>query len=199
MKAKEVLRLLGITRVTLSSYVKKGIIKVTKLPNGYYNYDDDTVYKFINGTERVNVIYARVSTYKQKNDLSRQINLLQQFCNKNNVKINNIYSEISSGIDLDRPQFSLLLNEVINNKIANIYISHKDRLTRLSFITLEAIFKKFGTNIIIMNKKNTKNDLDIFEELISMMHYFSTKLYSNRRKQKIDITKKDLELEFLKY
>ncbi len=50
-----------------------------------------------------------------------------------------------------------------------------------------------------MNKKNTKNDLDIFEELISMMHYFSTKLYSNRRKQKIDITKKDLELEFLKY
>ena len=120
MKAKEVLKLLGITRVTLMSYVKRGIIKAHKLPNGYYNYDSESVYMFLNGVHRYNVIYARVSTYKQKNDLIRQVNIIQKYCKSNDIKISNTFSEIASGIDLDRPQFSILLNDVIDNKIANI-------------------------------------------------------------------------------
>jgi len=47
MKSKEILKLLKISRITLSTYVKKGYIKVTKLPNGYYNYDDNSVYDFL--------------------------------------------------------------------------------------------------------------------------------------------------------
>ena len=47
MKAKEVLKLLGITRVTLSSYVRTGVIEATLLPNGYYNYHDHSVYAFL--------------------------------------------------------------------------------------------------------------------------------------------------------
>uniref|UniRef100_A0A6C0ECZ5 HTH merR-type domain-containing protein n=1 Tax=viral metagenome TaxID=1070528 RepID=A0A6C0ECZ5_9ZZZZ len=44
MKSKDVLRILGISRVTLWSYVKFGKIKVTKLSNGFYDYDDKSVY-----------------------------------------------------------------------------------------------------------------------------------------------------------
>ena len=57
MKSKEVLKLLNVSRVTLSLYVKSGLIKATKLPNGYYNYHSDSVYKLL-GKNRVNVIYA---------------------------------------------------------------------------------------------------------------------------------------------
>ena len=39
MKSKDALKLLNVTRVTLSSYVKNEFIKVTELPNGYYDYD----------------------------------------------------------------------------------------------------------------------------------------------------------------
>ena len=48
MKAKDVLNKLRVTRQTLTKYVALGYIKVTKLPNGQYNYDEDSVYSFLN-------------------------------------------------------------------------------------------------------------------------------------------------------
>ena len=194
MKAKEVLKLLNISRATLYNYTKNGKIKVQLLDNGYYDYDEVSVYKIIKKDPRINIIYARVSTYKQKNDLQNQINNITTYCKDNNINIDNTFSDIHSGIDLDRPNFNKLLDEVINNNIKNIYISHKDRLTRLSFKTIQSLFLKFGTNIIIINDKcNNCNDNEIFEELISLMHIFSTTMYSNRRKNKINIFKSDIE------
>ena len=59
MKANEVMKVLRISRPTLSKYVKEGIIKVTVLPNGRYNYDRDSVYAFLNkDIQRKIVIYA---------------------------------------------------------------------------------------------------------------------------------------------
>ena len=112
------------------------------------------------------------------------------YCNSNNIIYNKVYQEIDSGIDFDRPEFSKLVNDVINKKINTIFITYKDRLSRLSFLTLQNMFKQFGTTITIVNnnnKNNNKNiDNDLFEELISIIHLFSTKIYSNRRKKIID-------------
>ena len=49
MKSKEFLKLLQISRPTLTKYVKKGWIKTQTLPNGHYNYNDDDVYKMMMG------------------------------------------------------------------------------------------------------------------------------------------------------
>jgi len=107
---------------------------------------------------------------------------------------NNTYKEISSGLDLDRKEVSNLINDVIHYKIKTIFITNKDRLTRLSFRTLENIFNKFGTNIIVINDSDKDTDNEVFEELISLMHSFSTKMYSNRRKKKLTNMKNDLTL-----
>jgi len=183
MKSKEVLKFLNISRVSLCKYVKNGSIKVTKLDNGYYDYDDESVFKFAKKDVRYNYIYARVSTYKQKNDLDNQINLLNNYCTLNNIKIDNIFSEISSGIDFDRKEFSKLLSDVLSYKVNSIYISNKDRLSRLSFKTLENIFIKFGTSIVVVNdlEQFKSESEELLEELISLIHTFSTKMYSNRK------------------
>ena len=194
MKCKDVLNLLGISRVTLSSYVSSGKIKVTELHNGYYDYDKDSVFKLIKKDKRSNVIYARVSTYKQKNDLNSQIDELKKYCDKNNIKYESIYKDISSGIDLERKEFSILLQEVLNYKINNIYITYKDRLTRLSFFMLEELFMKFGTKIICIFEDAKDMDQELMDDIVSLLHIFSTKMYSNRRKKKIDLVKKDLTL-----
>jgi len=197
MKAKEVMKLLKISRGTLHNYTKDGILKVTKLDNGYYDYDESSVFKIIKKDARINVIYSRVSTNKQKIDLENQINKISNYCNDNNIQIDTVYSDINSGLNFDRSSFNKLLDDVIELKIKNIYITHKDRLTRLSFNTIKHLFNKFGTNIIeITNNKqsgNNSNDNEIFEELISLMHIFSTTMYSNRRKNKINIYKHDIE------
>jgi len=194
MKAREVMKLLGISRTTLYLYTKDGKIKTTKLDNGYYDYDEQSVFKIMKKDTRVNIIYARVSTYKQKKDLSNQIKYIQDYCTLNNIEISHTYSDISSGIDLDRTNFNKLLDDVINLKIKNIYISDKDRLTRLSFKTIQYLFSKFGVNIKVINTElNKSNDTEIFDELMSLLYVFSTSIYSNRRKRKLNIMEEDIK------
>jgi len=74
LKAKEALNLLRITRKTLHVYATTRKIIYRVMPNGYYDYNDEDVYKLLNrDVKRKTVIYARVATNKQKKDLENQI------------------------------------------------------------------------------------------------------------------------------
>ena len=99
----------------------------------------------------------------------------------------------------NRKDFNLLIDDVINGKINKIYISFKDRLTRFGFDYFKNMFAKYGTQIIILDKleESNKNFQDeLTEDLISIIHHFSMKLYSNRRNKFKEIEKiieKDLD------
>mgnify|MGYP000477513866 CR=1 FL=1 len=88
MKAKEVMKILNICRTTLYKYTKDGTLKSIQLDNGYFDYDEKSVYSLLKKDDRHDVIYARVSTYKQKIDLNTQISKIQTYCTENNIQIN---------------------------------------------------------------------------------------------------------------
>ena len=78
MNVRLALQLLGRNRRTLSRYVKEGKIRAIRLPNRTLNYNEDDVYSMTGKSKvRMNVIYARVSTYKQKKDLQNQIDNIE--------------------------------------------------------------------------------------------------------------------------
>lgn len=184
MKAKEVKRLLGITQQTLYNYNKMNKIKYTKLNNNHYEYDEDEVYRLIGKTEteRVNIIYSRVSLPKQKEDLLRQIERLLQYTITKGEKIDNQYSDIKSGMNFERDGLNTVINRVINNEIDKIFVENKDRLTRFGFELLVNLFKKFGTEIVVVNNIDSVNDeQELIDDLLSIIHYFSMKSYSHRR------------------
>lgn len=189
MKAKEVLRLLRISRQTLTKYVKDGVIKVETLPNGRYEYNEKSVYKFLNkDLKRKTYIYARVSTSKQKRDLENQIELLKQFCFTNGYVISGIYSDIASGINFEkRNDFFKMLDEIIDNKVERVVITYKDRLSRVGFDLFYHLFKKYNCEIVIMSEVGSEkiDSQEIFEEIVSLLHCYSMKLYSKRKIQKI--------------
>jgi len=182
MKAKKVLELTGIHRATLSRYVKEGKIRVTPLPNKTYSYNEDDVYSIL-GVEkkRKNVIYARVSTYKQKVDLANQEQVIEEYMNKNGVRVDKIYNDIKSGMTLDRKGFMKLLNDVQSNKIDTVYISYKDRLARLSYELVVKLFNKSNTRIHIVNQAVKSDEQELFEDLMQVIHGFSMKMYSKKR------------------
>ena len=79
LKAKEVLNLLHISRKTLHVYAKDGRIRYIVMPNKMYNYNEEDVYKILNkDVKRKTVIYARVSTPKQKDELQNHIEQMKQ-------------------------------------------------------------------------------------------------------------------------
>ncbi|MDU9788993.1 IS607 family transposase [Helicobacter pylori] len=183
MKSKEVLKILKISRVTLWKYVKSGKIRVKQEPNGYYIYNDSDVYSLA-GIEdgRLNVVYARVSTQKQKQDLQNQIENCISFINAKGISVDNIYSDIKSGMSLDRKGFMELLNAVMAFKIKAVYISYKDRLARLSYELVEKLFSDYGTKIIIINQcESISLEQELFEDIMQTIHSFSMKMYSKRR------------------
>ena len=189
MKANEVLKLLRITRPTLTKYVKQGLVKVEKLPNGRYEYDSESVYSFLNkDMKRKTYIYARVSTSKQKPDLNNQIELLKQFCFTNGYTISGIYSDIASGISFEkRNDFFKMLDDIIDNKVERVVITYKDRLSRIGFDLFYHLFQKYNCEIVIMSEVGSEklDRQEIFEEIVSLLHCYSMKFYSKRKIQKV--------------
>ena len=189
MRSKEASRILGVTNTTLQDYVKKGYIKAEKTPSGIYNYDEGSLYKFLNkDVVRKNYIYARVSSSSQKKDLDNQIELLTNFCFQQGIQIGGTFKDIASGISFEnRYEFFQMLDDVIAGKVEKVIITYKDRLSRVGFELFYHLFQHYGTQIIIMSESGSPklDSEEIFEEIISMLHCYSMKLYSKRRVRKI--------------
>ena len=191
MKAKEVLNLLQISRQTLYVYAKDGRIRYTVMPNKFYNYNEDDVYKLLNkDVKRKTVLYARVSTAKQRGDLLNQIEQMKQWCFMNGNTISAIYSDIASGISFEkRKGFFEMLDEILDHKVEKVILTYKDRLSRVGLELFNHLFQKFRTEIVVISEVgNTKLDTEeVLDEVASMLHYYSMKLYSKRRKRSIEV------------
>jgi len=73
---------------------------------------------------------------------------------------------------------------------------YKDRLTRINFDFIAKLFSEFGTTIVTVNDSIEKTtEQEFFEDLVSMIHSFSMKMYSKRKKKKLALVAQDLELE----
>ena len=189
MKSNEVLKLLKITRPTLTKYVKTGIIKVKTLPNGQYDYDKNSVMALFNDGIPLNTyIYARVSTAKQKTDLDNQIELLKRFCFERGYSISEVFSDIASGINFDkRKDFFTMIDRIIDGKCERVVITYKDRLSRIGFGLFKHLFERFNCEIVVMSEVGSKklDSEEIFEEIVSLLHCYSMKLYSKGKIPKI--------------
>ena len=200
MRSKEVLKILKITRPTLTSDVKNGKIRAVLQPNNFYDYNEDDVLKLAGlSTSRKAVIYARVSTQKQKKDLLNQIETVRQYANANGYVIDDVFSDIASGLNYDRGSFIDMFNKIINREIKIVFISNKDRLTRVSFGMWKDLFAKFNCELKTINEDDIttseNEEKEIFSDIISLLHCFAMRMYSSRRKKKITLVKEDLENE----
>lgn len=198
MKANKVLKVLGISRSTLYRYKRDGIIKIkTKFNDNFYEYDDDSVYRLLGDStkskNKLIVSYARVSTQNQKKQLVEQNQRIYESCISRGLKLDKQFSDIKSGMSADRQEFQELLNDIIRNKIDTVVIENKDRLVRFGYEILEYVCKCHGCKILVLNDilENKSYEQELTEDLISIIHYFTMKNYSHRRK--LNKLRKELE------
>ena len=91
----------------------------------------------------------------------------------------------------NRRELNKLINFVLEYKVKNIYITYKDRLTRFRFDFYKNIFNQLGCSIIVINNlvNEESTEQELTEDLISISHHFSMKMYSNRRKKLKEMAK----------
>lgn len=137
--------------------------------------------------QKKTVAYARVSNYQQKDDLQNQMDFIVQYANGAGLILDDRISDIGSGMNYDRPKWNKLLKDVEAGLIGRIVVTYKDRFTRFGFDWYERFCHDHGCEIIVLNNPVTSPDEEMTEDLISIIHVFSCRLYGLKRyKTKIE-------------
>lgn len=134
------------------------------------------------------VIYARVSTPAQKPDLLNQIESDLAYAASKGYSVSDTVSEIGGGMNYSRPKWNKLLNEVEDRNVSLIIVSYKDRFTRFGYDWFERYCSRFGCRIEVVNDVKTSPEEEMTNDLMSIIHCFSSRLYGLRRyKRKGDL------------
>ena len=153
-------------------YKRGQLPKSYTLPSGSIMVDDKPV-----TTEEYNVVYSRVSTPDKKDDLNKQQQRVEQFCQTNGWVVHKSIKEIGSGLNDKR---KLLTDILENHNPTKIIVEHKDRLTRFGFNYLKLLLKKQGTEIIVINETK-EGEVDLMADFVSVITSMCARLYGLRR------------------
>src|SRR5574344_1187391 len=158
---------------------QKGLMKSYPTPTGKVRYEESEIMKLIKGSNKnTAILYARVSSSKQKEDLTRQAIRIKEWAIKNGYEIVGEFSEIGSGLNSKRKSLHKVLDEIKTGKISNLIIEHNDRLTRFGFEFIEKFCNEFGCKIVIIENSGVRDD--IVKDMIDIIICFSSKLYGKR-------------------
>ncbi|MBM3237878.1 IS607 family transposase [Candidatus Poribacteria bacterium] len=197
---KEAGILLGISVGHLQRLDREGKIKCIRTTGGRRRIPESEI-KRILGEKRPHALalYARVSSHeqKQKGDLKRQIETI-----KANFPIDEysaVYeiTDVSSGLNDKRKGLIQLISLAEEEKISDIVITFKDRLTRFSYNYLEQFFSFLGVKIHVLNYDDKETlEQELVKDLLSIVTSFSGKLYgmrSHKKKRIIEHVKEALK------
>ena len=184
----EVARILGVTTETLRIYDEQGKLETIRSEGGHRRVTREALLGYLNrqgmlfnDTERLkrDVIYARVSSNDQMNDLDRQVMYIIE--HQNNLQSPLVLKEIGSGLNDKRTQLQKLIGMVMQDEVRSVFVTCEDRLTRFGFYYLETFFRMKGVEIVVLNNRAANNEeQELVDDMMSLIASFSGKLYGLR-------------------
>ena len=187
-KPKEFAELINISVRTLQRWDVEGKLKAFRTPTNrrYYTYEQYLEYKGIHKEEinRKTVIYTRVSTSNQKEDLKNQVKFLRQYANTKGIIVDEVIEDLGSGLNYNRKKWNKLIDSCMINEVNTIIITHKDRFIRFGYEWFERFLGKFNVNIMVVNNESLSPQEELVQDIISILHVFSCRIYGLRKYKK---------------
>lgn len=188
-KIHEMAEKLGVSIKTLQRWDNTGKLPARRTPSNQRYYTEDQYFDYmglsVEKPQRKVVAYARVLLRNQKGDLKNQIDFIRTFANAKGVILDECIEDIGSGLNYNRPKWNELLQAVMRDEVAIIYVTYKDRFVRFGFEWFENLCKQHQTEIVILNYEETSSDKELVEDLTSIVHVFSCRLYGLQKYKKI--------------
>lgn len=182
--AREACTLLGISRRTLGRMLEASEIQSVVERNRHY-FTDESLSQLQGigrpSSPRATYLYSRVSSAGQRRDLESQQLMLEQFAASNGYTIAGHLTDIGSGINFKRKRFLELVRLVLDRQVGRVIVSYEDRLTRFGFDFFKEVFSWHGCEIITINSKASSPQQELVEDLMTIIHVFSSRLYGLRR------------------
>ncbi len=184
----------GVTVHTLQRWDREGrlVAKRTHTNRRYYTDEDiERVLGQLSKGPRETVVYCRVSSMAQKPDLANQRRILEQFCAARGMVVDEWMEEIGGGLDFKRKRFLTLVDRIVVGEVGTLVLAHKDRLARFGFDLMEHLCERAGCELVVMNTESLSPEREMVEDLMTIVHCFSSRLYGLRNYRKL--LKKALE------
>ena len=195
-KPHEFAEKLNVSVKTLQRWDNAGILKAQRSPTGRRYYTETQYLEYIGQPAKQEkqsvIIYARVSSAGQKDDLKNQVSFLREYANAKGIIVDEVLTDIGSGLNFKRKKWNELLTRAQNKEISQILVAHKDRFVRFGFEWYQQWLSQYGVEILVVNNEELSPEKEMVEDLISVIDVFSCRIYGLRKyKGKI---KKDEEL-----
>jgi excisionase family DNA binding protein len=172
---KEACEYLGVSISTLRRWDEQGKIRSIRTPGGQRRF---CVEEYEQKTKPT-VLYARVSTHSQKDDLDRQAEFLRaSYPNAELVR------EIGSGLNFRRRKFISILERIYKGDIGCFVCAYPDRAVRFGFPLIEWLCQQAGCQLVVLNERNLSPEQELVEDILSILHCFSARLYGLRKYKK---------------
>src|SRR5574343_1284 len=187
LKTNQACEKLGIHPNTLRRWANEGKIFYVRQKNGNRLYDVEGFLNQGNRFDRAKIIYARVSSRNQRDDLSNQIKYLRE-----RYPHHELVEDVGSGLNFKRKGFLRVLDRIMSGDIAEIVITHRDRWCRFGFQIFEHIAKQNNCKFVVLDNTQLSPQEELVKDLVSIIHVFSCRIYGLRKYS--DKIKKDQDI-----
>ena len=158
-----------------------------RTPKGHRRYDLSKINPNLTRNkveqQRKTIAYARVSSHDQKSDLQRQIEILELYCSAQGWSFE-VISDLGSGMNYHKKGLKRLLDDILDNKIDRLVLTHKDRLLRFGAELVFALCEARQVEVVIINQgENLSFEEELAQDVLEIITVFSARLYGSRSKK----------------
>ena len=166
-------RLYGFDKATTSRLHRTGRLppelQIEQLPNGRY-------YVVVPPENDGRcVVYARVSSSDQREDLDRQVGRVVEWATQQGYRTDEIVKEVGSGLNGNRRGLRRLVSD---HTVSMIVVEHRERFCRFGFEYVEAALSARGARILVMEEGELEDDL--VRDVTEVMTSLCARLYGRR-------------------
>jgi len=181
MKLSQYAKKVGVTYKTVYRWYRAGTLDAYQTETGIIIVRDKADEKPLTG--RI-ALYARVSSFGQKEDVERQMHRLKDYAAAKGYQVSQEVTEIASGLNEKRPKLEKLLAD---SSIGTIVVENRDRLTRFGSHYIETLLEAQGRHLEMIFQSDTGDELvdDCVSVITSMAARISGRRQSKRRAEKI--------------
>ena len=197
---KQAANQLGVSVSTLRRWDETSVLVAQRTPKGHRRYDLSKINPNLTRNkveqQRKTIAYARVSSHEQKPDLQRQIEILELYCSSQGWSFE-VISDLGSGMNYHKKGLKRLLDDILDNKIDRLVLTHKDRLLRFGAELVFALCEARQVEVVIINQgENLSFEEELAQDVLEIITVFSARLYgspSKKNKKLIEAVKASLE------
>lgn len=182
----EAAKLRGVSVDTLRRWEKAGKLKAARTEGKHRRYLVADILKVNKPNLRHTVIYGRVSTPDKKDDLARQMGVLELYAQERGWDSVYPLKDIGSGLNYKKRGLLKLIDLLQRNEVERLVITDKDRLLRFGSELIFALCENNGTEVVILNKPIVlEPEQELVEDVLAVITVMSARLYGRRSKRNL--------------